>query len=39
VRPVSFQDWQNQLLPDELKNENPLGISRNVDGKQTNQKI
>ena len=39
VRPFSFQDWPNQLLPDELKNENPLGISRNVDGKQTNQKI
>jgi len=39
VRPFSFQDWPNNLLPDELKNENPLGISRNVDGKQTNQKI
>ena len=39
VRPFSFQDWPNHLLPDELKNENPLGISRNVDGKQTNQKI
>ncbi|MEZ4780740.1 MAG: aldehyde dehydrogenase (NADP(+)) [Flavobacteriaceae bacterium] len=39
VRPFSFQDWPNNLLPDELKNENPLGISRNVDGKLTNQKI
>jgi alpha-ketoglutaric semialdehyde dehydrogenase len=39
VRPFSFQDWPNHLLPDELKNENPLGISRNVDGEQTNQKI
>ena len=39
VRPFSFQDWPNNLLPDELKNENPLGISRNVDGKQTSQKI
>lgn len=39
VRPFSYQDWPNSLLPDELKNENPLGISRNVDGKQTNQTI
>jgi NADP-dependent aldehyde dehydrogenase len=39
VRPFSFQDWPNNLLPDELKNENPLGILRNVDGKQTHQKI
>lgn len=32
VRPFSFQDWPNSLLPDELKNENPLAISRVVDG-------
>ncbi|MCF6181622.1 aldehyde dehydrogenase (NADP(+)) [Lutibacter sp.] len=35
VRPISFQNWPNNLLPDELKNENPLHISRLVDGKQT----
>jgi len=39
VRPFSFQDWPNSLLPDELKNENPLEIIRNVDGKLTNKKI
>ncbi len=39
VRPVSYQDWPNEVLPDELKNENPLEISRLVDGKQTHDKI
>lgn len=33
VRPFSFQDWPNTLLPDALKNENPLGILRNINGK------
>ena len=27
VRPFSYQDWPNEMLPDELKNENPLNIS------------
>ncbi|MFM6925918.1 MAG: aldehyde dehydrogenase (NADP(+)) [Ferruginibacter sp.] len=31
ARPVAFQNWSNNLLPDELKNENPLGIWRTVD--------
>ncbi|MHB1147476.1 MAG: aldehyde dehydrogenase (NADP(+)) [Lutibacter sp.] len=35
VRPFSFQSWPNNFLPDELKNENPLGISRIIDGKST----
>jgi len=35
VRPFSYQSWPNELLPDELKNENPLKISRLVDGKKT----
>jgi len=39
VRPFSYQSWPNELLPNELKNENPLGISRSIDGKQTNNKI
>lgn len=39
VRPFSYQDWPNELLPDELKNENPLGILRLINGKQTNSKI
>ena len=33
VRPFSYQDWPNELLPNELKNENPLGIFRIIDGK------
>ena len=32
VRPVTFQDWPNQLLPEELKNENPLNILRTFNG-------
>ena len=36
VRPFSYQDWPNELLPDELKNENPLGISRLVNNKKRN---
>ncbi|WP_457610355.1 aldehyde dehydrogenase (NADP(+)) [Lutibacter sp.] len=39
VRPFSFQSWPNELLPDELKNENPLGILRLVDGKLTKDSI
>lgn len=35
VRPVSFQNWPNTLLPDALKEENPLGISRLVEGNHT----
>jgi NADP-dependent aldehyde dehydrogenase len=33
VRPVSWQSWNNDLLPDELKNGNPLKIWRLVDNK------
>ncbi|AZA89434.1 NADP-dependent fatty aldehyde dehydrogenase [Chryseobacterium nakagawai] len=32
VRPISFQNWPDEFLPEELKNENPLQISRMVDG-------
>lgn len=39
VRPFSYQDWPNELLPNELKNENPLCISRLVNTKQTTEKI
>ncbi len=31
ARPVCFQNWSNELLPDELKNENPLGVLRTVN--------
>ncbi len=30
VRPFSFQNCPNDLLPNELKDENPLGISRTI---------
>jgi len=32
VRPVAFQNWAPDLLPPELKDANPLGIWRSVDG-------
>lgn len=31
VRPFSYQDWPNELLPAALKNENPLGIIRYIN--------
>ena len=35
ARPIAFQNWSNGLLPDELKNENPLGIWRTVNNELT----
>ncbi|MCJ7936241.1 MAG: aldehyde dehydrogenase (NADP(+)) [Chryseobacterium sp.] len=32
VRPISFQNWPDEFLPEELKNANSLQISRIVDG-------
>lgn len=31
ARPLAFQNWSDDLLPDELKNGNPLGIWRTVN--------
>jgi len=31
ARPICFQNWPNDLLPDELSDENPLGIWRTVN--------
>jgi len=31
ARPICYQNWPNELLPDELKNENPLKIWRTVN--------
>ena len=33
ARPICYQNWLNHLLPEELKDENPLGIPRMVNGK------
>ncbi len=37
ARPVAWQDWDNDLLPDELKDGNPLNIFRLVDNKWTKE--
>lgn len=39
VRPFSYQDWPNELLPDALKNENPLGITRLVNNELTSKSL
>jgi alpha-ketoglutaric semialdehyde dehydrogenase len=39
ARPVCFQDAPNAPLPEELKNENPLGIWRMVDGHFTREQL
>ena len=39
ARPIAFQNWENKLLPDELKNENPLNIWRTVNNHLTKEKI
>ncbi|MEO3788753.1 aldehyde dehydrogenase (NADP(+)) [Nonomuraea sp. B10E15] len=33
LAPTAYQDWPEALLPDELKDANPLSISRRVDGR------
>ncbi len=38
ARPIAFQSWNNELLPDELKNENPLQIWRTVNNELTKEK-
>ncbi|MDB2606906.1 aldehyde dehydrogenase (NADP(+)) [Zobellia sp.] len=39
VRPVSFQNWPQEALPEALQNENPLSIMRIVDSEHTSKKI
>ncbi len=39
VRPFSFQDWPDHLLPNELKNGNPLKINRLVNNEHTRASI
>ena len=39
ARPIAFQNWSNELLPEELKNENQLGIWRTVNNELTKSSI
>ncbi|MGZ5255140.1 MAG: aldehyde dehydrogenase (NADP(+)), partial [Flavitalea sp.] len=39
VRPVCYQDCPQELLPDALKNDNPLGIMRKVNGELTREPV
>ncbi|AXG71044.1 alpha-ketoglutaric semialdehyde dehydrogenase [Kordia sp. SMS9] len=39
VRPFSYQDFPNALLPDALKDENPLGILRLVNDQETKEAL
>jgi len=39
ARPIAYQNWPDNLLPDELKNANPLGIWRAVNNEMTKEKI
>ncbi|MGS2765087.1 aldehyde dehydrogenase (NADP(+)) [Sinomicrobium sp. M5D2P9] len=39
VRPVSYQDWPDALLPKALQNSNPLQISRTINGKVTKNAV
>ena len=39
VRPVSFQNFPDSLLPDELKNSNPLEIRRTVNSQSSIDKV
>jgi alpha-ketoglutaric semialdehyde dehydrogenase len=39
ARPVCFQDFPQQALPEELQNSNPLGIWRLLDGRLTRDPI
>jgi len=39
VRPICFQNYPHDLLPEALKNENPWGISRWINGERTNKAV
>ena len=39
ARPVCYQNWSNELLPDELKNENGLRLWRTVNGALTDKSL
>lgn len=39
LRPLCYQDYPDNLLPDALKNANPLGLLRLVDGRSTREAL
>jgi alpha-ketoglutaric semialdehyde dehydrogenase len=39
ARPLSFQNWPDEFLPDELKNSNPLGIYRVVNNELSKERV
>ena len=39
LRPISFQNWTDHLLPDYLKNKNKLGIWRTINGEFTKSDV
>lgn len=39
ARPICFQNWSNELLPVELKNENPLVIWRTINNELTKSSV
>lgn len=39
ARPLAFQGWSNALLPEPLRNENPLGIWRTINNQLTKEAI
>ncbi|MNO91113.1 Alpha-ketoglutaric semialdehyde dehydrogenase [compost metagenome] len=39
LRPVCYQDYPDALLPDALKNANPLGLQRLVDGQHSREAL
>ena len=39
ARPIAYQNFNDELLPDELKNNNPLGIWRTINDKLTRDNV
>jgi NADP-dependent aldehyde dehydrogenase len=39
LRPVCFQNYPDNLLPDALKNANPLSLHRLVDGQLSDRSL
>ena len=39
ARPLCYQSWADERLPDELKNKNPLGLWRTVNNRLTSESL